>query len=158
VTPPDTTRTPVIDAFWQQALAATPELKPDTAFTMWSFGDSEELCNHVLVESLAGRNRATAALFWDYEDRLPQVGDVAVVTDWSGSPRAVLVTRQVDVVPYDNVDEDFARAEGYLANPLAEWREVHWAYFSRRCTALERTPSLDMPVVCERFVVVYPRL
>lgn len=157
MTPPDTARTSQIDAFWQHALAATPDLKPDAAFTIWSFGDSEELCNHVLTETLAGRNRATAALFWDYEDRMPQVGDVSVVTDWSGSPRAVLVTRQVDVVPYDQVDVDFARAEGYVADPLTEWREVHWAYFSRRCAELGCTPSLDMPVVCERFALVYPR-
>lgn len=158
MTSPDTTRTPQIGAFWRQALAATPELKPDTAFAIWSFGDSEELCNHVLAETLAGRNRATAALFWDYEHRMPQVGDVAVVTDWSGSPRAILVTRQVDVVPYDQVDEDFARAEGYVTDPLTEWREVHWAYFGRCCAALGRTPSLDMPVVCERIALVYPVL
>ena len=83
---------------------------------------------------------------------------MAIVTDWSGSPRAILVTRQVDVVPYAQVEEDFARAEGYLTDPLTEWREVHWAYFSRRCAELERTPSLDMPVICERFAVIYPRL
>jgi uncharacterized protein YhfF len=154
----DTKRTPAVAAFWRAAVAATPELKPDAEFAVWSFGDSEELCNHVLAETLAGRNRATASLQWDYEGRLPQAGDVSVVTDWSGAPRAVLVTRRVDIRRYEDVDADFARAEGYVRDPLDEWREVHWAYFSRRCAELGRAASLDMPIVCERFEVVYAGL
>jgi len=150
-------RTPAIEAFWRDAVAATPELDPESEFTIFSFGDSAELSDHVLTETLAGRNRATASLRWAYESRVPQAGDVAIATDWTGAPRAVLVTRQVDVVPYAEVDEDFARAEGYVTDPLDEWREVHWAFFSRRCAELGRIASLDMPIVCERFELVYPR-
>lgn len=128
-----TERMPGIAAFWQRAVAATPGLDPECDFTVFSFGDSQALCEHVLTETLAGRNRGTASLRWDYETRLPQEGDVAIVTDWAGVPRAVLVTRRVDIVRYEDVDEDFARAEGYRLDPLTEWRDVHWAYFSRRC-------------------------
>jgi uncharacterized protein YhfF len=157
--PTDPKRTPAVEVFWRAACDATPELDSNASYAVWSFGDSQELCDHVLAETLAGRNRATASLKWDYESdpgRLPQVGDVAVVTDWAGAPRAVLVTRHVDIVRYADVDEDFARAEGYMADPLREWRDVHWAYFSRRCIDLGRTPTPDMPVVCERFDLVYP--
>jgi uncharacterized protein YhfF len=68
-----------------------------------------------------------------------------------------VVTRHVDIRLFDEVDADFARAEGYLNDPLNEWREVHWAYFSRRCAVLGRNSSNEMPVVCERFEAVYPR-
>jgi len=61
----------------------------------------------------------------------------------------------VDIHRYEDVDADFARAEGYVRNPLDEWRGVHWAYFSRRRAELGRSASLDMPIVCERFEVVY---
>jgi len=61
----------------------------------------------------------------------------------------------VDICRYEDVDADFARAEGYMRSPLDEWREVHWAYFSRRYAELGRTASPDMPIVCERFEVVY---
>jgi uncharacterized protein YhfF len=151
----NTKRSSAIADFWRAAVAATPELKSDAEFAVWSFGDNEELCDHVLAETLAGRNQATASLRWDYEGRLPQAGDVSVVTDWSGAPRLVLVTRRVEICRYEDVDADFARAEGYASNPLDEWREVHWAYFSRRCSELGRAASLDMPIVCERFQVVY---
>jgi uncharacterized protein YhfF len=153
----DSGRTTAIEAFWREAVAATGELILDAEFSVWSFGDSTELCHHVLAETLAGRNRATASLRWDYEGRLPLAGDIAVVTDWSGAPAAVLVTRRVEICRYEDVDEDFARAEGYAGDALGEWRKVHWAYFSRRCAALGRVASFDMPVVCERFELVYPR-
>jgi uncharacterized protein YhfF len=150
--------TPAIEAFWREAVATVTELTPDRKFTIFSFGDNEALCDHVLAETLAGRNRATASLRWDYAGEPPQVGEVAIVTDWSGAPRAVIVTRQVDVRRFQDVDEDFARAEGYDGNPLEEWREVHWAYFNRRCAQLGRVASLDMPIVCERFELVYPKI
>lgn len=40
---------------------------------------------------------------------------------------------------------------------LAYWREAHWAAFTRELEMAGRRPELDMPVVCERFDVVYPR-
>jgi uncharacterized protein YhfF len=155
--PPDPKRTTEIEAFWRDAIEVVPGLDRNAAFTIFSFGDNPELSEHVLAETLAGRNRATASLRWSYEATLPKAGDVAIATDWTGRPRAVLVTRQVDVVPYRAVDEDFARAEGYVTDPLDEWREVHWSFFSRRCAELGRAASLDMPVVCERFELVYAR-
>jgi uncharacterized protein YhfF len=150
------TLTPAIEDFWRDAAASVAELNPDRKFTIFSFGDNEALCNHVLAETLAGRNRATASLRWDYEGEPPQAGEVAIVTDWSGAPRAVLVTRHMDVRRFQDVDEDFARAEGYDSNPLEEWRAVHWDYFSRRCAELGRVASPDMPIVCERLELVYP--
>jgi uncharacterized protein YhfF len=152
----DPKRTPAVEAFWCAALAATPELRPEVYLAIWSFGDNEALCNHVLAETLAGRNRATASLQWDHQDRMPQAGDVTIVTDWSAAPSAVLITRRVNICRYEDVDEDFARAEGYVTDPLQEWRHLHWAYFSRRSAELGRVASLDMPVVCERFELVYP--
>lgn len=160
IVPIDSEHNPAVEAFWRAACDSTPELDRSADYAVWSFGDSQELSDHVLAETLAGRNTATASLEWDYESapsRLPKVGDAGVITDWLGSPRLVVVTRQVDIRRYDEVDADFARAEGYLSDPLTKWREVHWAYFSRRCVALDRTASCDMPVICERFEAVYPR-
>ena len=157
--PTDPRRTPAVEVFWRAACDATPELDRNANYAVWSFGDSQDLSDHVLAETLAGRNRATASLKWDYEadpTRLPKVGDAGVITDWQGTPRLVVMTRQVDIRRFNEVDEDFARAEGYLDDPLNEWREVHWPYFSRRCAELGRTPSLEMPIVCERFSPVYP--
>ena len=89
--PPDSKRTTEIEAFWRDAIEAVPGLDPNAAFTVFSFGDNPDLSAHVLAETLAGRNRATASLWWRYEATLPKAGDVAIATDWTGRPRAVLV-------------------------------------------------------------------
>jgi uncharacterized protein YhfF len=68
----------------------------------------------------------------------------------------IIRTTQVDVSPYDQVDADFAAAEGEGDGSLSYWRDAHWSYFSRRCAALGRTPRNDMPVILERFALVYP--
>ena len=66
---------------------------------------------------------------------------------------SVIETKGVEVVLYGEVSAEFAAIEGEGDGSLAYWRRAHWAYFRRECA---RTPSLDVPVVCERFELVYP--
>ncbi|HEX5862295.1 MAG TPA: ASCH domain-containing protein, partial [Nocardioides sp.] len=58
----------------------------------------------------------------------------------------------VEVVPFDEVDEDHARLEGEGDRSLAHWRAAHERFF--RSTS-SRGFEPDMPVVLERFAVVY---
>ena len=69
---------------------------------------------------------------------------------------SVIETKGVEVVLYDEVSAEFAAIEGEGDGSLAYWRRAHWAYFGRECARIARTPSLDMPVACERFELVYP--
>jgi uncharacterized protein YhfF len=59
------------------------------------------------------------------------------------------------VLPLDAVDAAFAADEGEGDGSLAFWRRVHDAYFARECRRIGREPALDMPVVCERFAVLF---
>ena len=88
-------------------------------------------------------------------DELFNQGDLSVVTRWSGAPVCVIETRQIEVLPFEQVSAEFAAFEGEGDGSLAYWRRVHWAYFGRECIRLGREPSLAMPVVCERFGVLY---
>jgi uncharacterized protein YhfF len=58
-------------------------------------------------------------------------------------------------LPYNEVDAEFAFDEGEGDQSLDYWREVHWDYFSRRCADLGKAPSPEMPVICERFELLY---
>jgi uncharacterized protein YhfF len=62
----------------------------------------------------------------------------------------------VTTVPFEAVTESFAAAEGEGDKSLRYWRKAHWSYFSRECQRLGKEPSCRMPVVCERFEVIYP--
>ncbi|HEY6135555.1 MAG TPA: ASCH domain-containing protein [Rubrivivax sp.] len=50
---------------------------------------------------------------------------------------------------------EFAATEGEGDGSLRYWRRAHEAYFARECERIGRVPESHMPVVCERFDVVY---
>lgn len=145
--------------FWRGACRSVPGLPPDADYQVWHFGDSETLARELAQLVLHGRKRATAGLLWDAETdpaMVPVAGGYSLVTDYAGEPLLIIRTTKVEIRPYDQVDAGFAAAEGEGDGSLEHWRAAHWEYFSRRCAALGRTPSADMPVVLERFALVHP--
>jgi uncharacterized protein YhfF len=88
-------------------------------------------------------------------ERVPQVGDLSIITNWDGDPLCIIQTTEVEIKPYNAVDPPFAYDEGEGDRSLAFWRAAHWRFFSRECASLGREPAEDMPVVCERFRVVF---
>jgi uncharacterized protein YhfF len=144
--------------FWQ-AFARTRPTDPTPRFLeAFYFDDNQPSADELAALVLAGRKRATAGLLWahDAETRpLPKPGDLSIVTNFRGDALCVIETRQVDVVPFDQVSAEFAATEGEGDGSLAYWRHAHTAFFGRECQRLGRQPAPDMPVVCERFEVVY---
>jgi uncharacterized protein YhfF len=95
---------------------------------------------------------------WAYEadgEAIPVPGDYSVILDGHGIARCIIRTTNVDVLPFDKVDAAFAYGEGEGDCSLEYWRDVHWRYFIRELAGLGREATRDMPVVCERFEVVY---
>ena len=72
--------------------------------------------------------RATASCLYSYEleqEPLPEVGDISVVTDWSGIEKCIIKVEKVEIIPYNEITEEFARTEGEGDKSLKYWREVH---------------------------------
>jgi uncharacterized protein YhfF len=155
LTPPDET---AAEAFWVRYLASIGE-PPDARWSdLYQFGDSAELAEELLRLVLHGPKRATAGSVAEYEVEgvpVPVVGDRSIACDALGRPRAVLRTTDVRVGPLSSVDEAFARDEGEGDRTRAYWLRAHEAYFRRVLPALGVEYSDDLPVVFERFEVVY---
>lgn len=145
--------------FWRTACGAVPDLPETAGYQVWHFGDSEQLARQLADLVLHGRKRATAGLLWEAEtdpNMMPVLGGYSLVTTHGGEPLLIIRTTRVDIRPYGAVDAEFAAAEGEGDGSLDYWRAAPWDYFSRRCAALGRAPAADMPVVLERFALVYP--
>src|SRR5690606_36737524 len=124
----------------------------------WAFGATPEQADELLALVLEGRKTATAGALWDYEaegEALPESGGLSIVLDGDGHPRALIVTTGVVVVPFDQVDADHAAAEGEGDGSLDYWRRVHQEFFTEHA-AHDREFTPDMPVVLERFTLIYP--
>lgn len=123
----------------------------------WSFGATPEHADELLDLVLEGTKTATASALWDYEaedEPLPEIGTLGIVLDSDGRPRALLATTEVRVVPFDEVDAQHAHDEGEGDRSLAHWRRVHEDFFTAYA-AHEHGFRPDMPVVLERFEVLY---
>ena len=105
-----------------------------------------------------GTKTATCSALWEYEaegEPLPEVGVKTVVLDGNSDPLCIVETMEVEVRPYDRVDALFAYEEGEGDRSLEYWREAHWRFFSRTLPDIGKEPEMDMPLVCERFRVIY---
>jgi uncharacterized protein YhfF len=123
----------------------------------WSFGDNPGLADTLLAAVMSGTKTATSSSLWEYDDGetpVPEKGELSILLDGAGHPRALIRTTSVEIVPFGAVGADFALAEGEGDTTGDEWREGHRGYFAR---VLDREIPDDMPVVCERFELRYPR-
>lgn len=150
---------PLIDAFWQSYLASLPSgAVPPATYTAWGFGHTAEVADALGDLVLRGIKTATCSLMWMYEaeqEPLPQTGDLSIILDGTGAPLCIIETIELQVRVYQDVDAQFAYDEGEGDRSLAYWRDVHWRYFAEECASIGREVSLDMPLLCERFKVVY---
>ncbi len=147
-----------IQAYWQAFLDSLKNEVHLAVYEAWSFGDSAEMADRLGALVKAGIKTATAGLAWEYEHdgvSLPQAGGYSVILDGAGMPLCIIQTTDVSLKPFQEVDAQFAYDEGEGDRSLAYWRQVHWQFFSRVCSAINRLPQEDMPVVCERFRLVY---
>ena len=152
----------LIEAFWQQYLATLPAGGTLPSMTSaWSFGDSPRLADELVGLVLAGLKTATCGALWEYEaegEPVQQIGQLSVVLDGAGRPMCVVETAEVEIRPYNQVDAQFASEEGEGDRSLDFWREAHRRFFTRTLPLVGREFSEDMPLVCERFRVIYPEL
>lgn len=152
---PATVSTAEITDFWSNVRRQAPDL-PAAVPEAWAFGASPAHADELLALVLAGTKTATASSLGDYEqdaEPLPAAGDLSIILDGAGRPRAVLEVTSIQIVPFDLVGDDHARAEGEDDRTLRSWRRIH-ELFWREHSARGFAP--DMPVVCENFRVVFP--
>jgi uncharacterized protein YhfF len=141
----------------RRRLAARGITLPEGPLRVDAYGDSAALSQSLIALIRSGRKRAGTSLLWACEhdgDPLPRVGELEVVVDHLDEP--VLLTRstRVHVCAFDAVDAAYAAVEGEGDGSLACWRAGHWAFFTRECTRIGRTPTPQMPVVCCEFEVL----
>jgi uncharacterized protein YhfF len=151
-----------IDAYWHSFLATLPahsnyHYKP---YVAERFGDTSELADELGQLVLKGIKTGTCSALWEWEAEgklLPQPGMITIVLDGREKPLCIIEDTEVYVSRFNAVDEEFAQAEGEGDQSLAYWREAHMRYFTRILPGIGKDFKEDMPLVCERFKVLYPQ-
>jgi uncharacterized protein YhfF len=149
---------PPVAALWDRYLQTLPIAPTQRLYEAFHFGDSRVMADELAALILGGNKTATSSLLWSYEHSgKPQVqpGDLSVVTTWSGEPVCVIETLEVHVRPFESIDARFAWDYGEGDRSLTWCRTNLWAYYARECASLGCEPAEGMPLVCERFRVMF---
>lgn len=129
----------------QQIVDANPDAET------FRFGDTPELCAHIIELVRSGRKSATceaASAYGKGGDEWPQVGRRDIALNWDGTPAAMIETVEVVTRRFDEMDDEFVAAQGEFRD-LNHWRAAYEDYFRRNGDFAE-----DMKLMCERFTLI----
>ncbi|WP_210607971.1 ASCH domain-containing protein [Priestia flexa] len=138
-----------INQFWQE-FCRKNNLTNVSYKEAFQFGTSPGWLASLVVE---GKKTATTSGYVFYElenEELPKKGDYSIVLDENNQPVAVIQIQSVDVLPMNEVSEEFALAEG--EGDYNFWWHAHEEFFTNELKLYGKTFSPDLIVVCERFV------
>jgi uncharacterized protein YhfF len=146
--------------YWHQFQTSLPPDSPyrAKAYVAEGWGDSPQLADELGALIVQGSKTATCSALWEWEEErnpIPKTGYLTIALDGRGEPLCIVETIEISIRKYNEVDPDFAREEGEGDLSLDYWREAHRNYFSRVLKKLGKEFSEDMPLVCERFRVIY---
>jgi uncharacterized protein YhfF len=147
------------DAFWQGYLETLPSSHEQRAyFEAFQFGAGRSMADQCAQLVLDGIKTATSDLVWHMEwNQKPrwQVGDEHIVLDGGWRPVCVIRTTELETKRFCDIDAAFARDYGEGDRTLEWWREHVFAWYASQCREMGVEPTQEMPLLCERFEVVY---
>ena len=143
--------------FWNEARAACDPPLRDAPDAVRTLGNSQPLSITLVDLVLRGEKTGTFSLPVDFEAGTgPAAGHELLLCDHDGAPHAVLVLDEVATRAFGDISADDIACEGPGLRDLDRWRELHWAYWQSVLEPHGRQPSMDMPVIFQRFRVRYP--
>ncbi len=149
-----------IEHYWYAFLASLPasSLYFGKSYVVEPFGDNPKLADELGYLIVSGIKTGTCSALWEWEAEgkpIPKPGLISIVLNGLDQPICIIETTEVSVQRFNAVDEEFGRAEGEGDLSLEYWRKAHTKFFSRVLPQFGREFSEDMPLVCERFKIIY---
>jgi len=149
-----------IEIYWNNFLATLPFQVPlhNKTYVAASFGDTPQMADKLGQLVIMGIKTGTCSALWEWEAEekpIPAPGQLTIVLDGRGDPMCIIETTEVFACRFNDVDEELAYAEGEGDRSLQYWRQAHREFFTRALPRIGREFSEDMPLVCEKFKLIY---
>lgn len=146
-----------ITNYWKEFQRKNPEYNDVAEPQHFCFCDNQkdaDECAELVVKEI---KKATSTSVWwyqKYNENLPRIGDLGIVTDWNRNPKAIIQTENIEVVKFENITPEYAEIEGEGDKSLGYWNKVHWEYYKREMEEFGEFPSEEMEIVCEIFKTI----
>lgn len=144
--------------FWKRFQKEKPEYATVDKPQSYHFCDNEKDANECAELVVKGIKQATSSSVWWYDQNnqsFPKSGDLAIVTNWAGEPKAITKVKKVEIVSYRDITPEYAFIEGEGDRSLDYWKKVHWDYYSNEMKDFDDDPTEDMEIVCEYFETIW---
>lgn len=148
----------MISDFWKRFQTQNPEYDKTERPPSFYFCDNEKDANECAELVVKGIKQATSSSVWwydKYNEVFPKPGDLAIVTNWAGMPKAIIQIRKVEIVKYNDITPEYAFIEGEGDKSLDYWKKVHWDYYSNEMKDFDDDPTEEMEIVCEYFETIW---
>ncbi|MCD1118459.1 ASCH domain-containing protein [Chryseobacterium turcicum] len=144
--------------YWKEFQQKNPEYsntpQPQSFFFCDNKKDADE-CAELVVKKI---KQATSPSVWWFKknnESFPKIGDLAIVTNWNGEPKAIIRTKKTEVVKFKDITPKYAYTEGEGDKTLEYWKKTHWDYYTNEMKEFNESPSEDMEIVCEYFETIW---
>lgn len=144
-----------IQEFWERFLSEFPEYSEVKQPEAWQFGVEPDNLASLVVE---GTKTATASGYRLYEvekEEIPNIGELNIILNSKDEPVCVTRTKEIRLMPFDTVSEDFAFLEGEGDRSLNYWTQVHLDFFTNEYPKYGLEFQKDDLIVGEIFECLY---
>lgn len=146
-----------LNEYWDAFLKAQnlPETTPFSGELTFS-NENDEFASMVSL-ILCGKKTCHFSSLDAYKidmDPIPRAGNYYVLNDFENNPVAVLKTKKVEILPFDQIPWEMAQKEG-IDYSLQNFRDRYEAFFMEESDIMGYTYTRDLPVIFEEFEVIY---
>ncbi|WP_419881980.1 ASCH domain-containing protein [Peribacillus sp. B-H-3] len=139
--------------YWDEFWKSQGQEKPKRV-SAWQFGANPDHLAQLVIDGVKSAT-CSGLIFYEIENEpLPSVEDYSIILNSKDEPLAIIKTVDVNIIPMNEVPEEFAIAEGEGDRTYQYWKEAHEKFFSKELSDLGLGYSEDMMLVCERFELV----
>ena len=141
---------------WAAYQTACPDAGDD--YEAWAYGGDPDTLAELTCARIKTATASAGPLYGLEGEPLPEVGEYSVILNSRDEAVCIIRTTRVYAAPFHEVSTGHAYKEGEGDRSLAYWRKVHEDFFRKELAEAGLEFSLEMPVVCEEFEVVYPSI
>ena len=146
-----------IDEYWNKFIKETGRSEDERCAGDLTFEAKGFVGDELITLVLSGQKTAFFTSWATYsidQEPLPVSGELYVVLDRSNTPRCVIETESVNIIPFNEVTWEMAKQEGEDQN-LGEWKEKKQEYLEDEGAILGFEFTPDIKLVFQTFKVVY---
>ena len=146
----------LLDAFWQQAIMAVPEIARD--HQVRSIGIDEETTDLIIKFIKTGEKTGTYRLPWLQEaEGYPKTtpNTPIILVSYDGIPKVIVQITSIYETTFGNINLNDTSLDGPPVRDLNIWIPPHTEYWNGLLSKHNLACTSDMPVLVEKFKFVY---